>query len=1804
MSKTFNEFVAQRLFKHFTVSSTQTLPGERFLLVLDHEQTVFDVYQELKNIAKENGDYQVFSYEGYETYSIQIPGTRLVVAAKYNSVLTDDFLTTLRNANLGNAHYPILILAESTIDSISSGTRDLSSAGMPFNHAEIQDYINNAIKDYRSKPLEEAILKKGYEALNADRYTDKSALKEYEPLLIIFEHGTIKKKDYPKLGFFPFEDYPIEKKQINNEVNDNTKYFEVLQRMCSRFDYESIKNDFGKTVKKKIEQNLNDNEPWYNSLTYEMVKKGYDQAHQNSDKIPDIETDSIWFTALDGKQIDLSYQLHEVKKNKFNLYIYNPDQLETIVLNFETTRKASSFIQKPEKYPEPVADKKKVSWQLKADGCSFYSIKTGDGGKIELRICILNLPDHFLPTKDQSYDLKVVKTEKNCRIVASIDQPIFTLNEQGTVPLNVDFSNIKTTYSMTISNQLHLQFEESDLIERPVDPLYIEIGNVNIPFKIQGQSQTVKELDGKAVLLKKLIEKKSFTGSGINFYMGAEKFKVKSRTSFKDSLFLEQEFLDQKLIIAHFEDDLRNTLEKDSLEDLLDPEIKTAYLDILHCFQKDQTLPSLAYYSGKTLDTINRFLNLFKAILENIKDHNPLKEKENAALYMGSILDFSNNKVWFTPLSPLNLLYQVELQKNTCGALENRFAEMLSPQNLIPYIKAPIPSTDQSHSFAIVEQGHSPEWRYYSEKEITESLISRSYVKTIVKNKIIQYHDHFPFLFEDPSSLIMNINLISMGNCEEVFDGIIDYYAQNLKTDHDPDGYLQFCISIYKTRLLDETAFDRLMDSEKLEKYLEEHIQDKKVEIVELASILTSKLKIYNFEYGEAKKTTLRYAHLSFIEMKSNPMTGTQEINTMPTGMAIGGLISGVSSAMKADNVWYNSGFGMKYAPENDFTKKIARMNAAYSIAFTGSDFSPITCLNTQINAKQDVLLRNLYDSSNWVVFINPKVDLSFFKNPGVADDLMIIHYSDQLSPASGYDDITVTAKVKQYESRIREYLESSGAQSSQKCIEEIIQLFNAVNGDWLLRMNSENFTDNRSYFSKEKMSILSAVRLLLAYTGKTDVIWVPMSLEEILRVSGSVGLSQKDGRLSARNLGFENQQPKCDDILLVGFRSVSADEPLQVVFHPVEVKIGQNDSTTISKAKTQSKNTLEGLKRAIFPEEADTLAARLLQTFFLQQVLLAAEKIKAFQIYPDTNWDRLIQDWRRQLLNNDVVYAQDLNGSMGATTIISFKNDAGKGTLEQVKEDNLGIDLLTLPIQNGVKYLTEDYQTIRDELSAWKLLPLMQTAKYIDQEKINDITQLSAPEKPIILKPVSIDLENSENTVDTDDERGNEPEKPESEKQTELPENTGLSQEQDESQQSSIKPAVENTSVPADDENKIEHPAVPSSEQYMEILFGTSVATGKPVYWQPNNSEVVVNLNTGVIGTSGTGKTQFVKSLIAQLMLQKNRNFNNEDFGILIFDYKGDYNETKKDFYDLLKPTILKLEDLPVNPFSLEGAKTGQSRIPMHRARGFMDTISKAYNLGNVQQKNLKDSIITAFKSRGIDVQYSSTWNKLPPTLHDVYLAYQGNDEIKKGDSLDAALEELEDFGIFEANPAKAQALYNLVKGVVVVDLTTTDSNSIRSLVVAVMLDLFYQQMLAHGSSRINGKYRELTKFILVDEADNFMSQNFESLKKILKEGREFGVGMILSTQYLNHFDYGEDNYARYINTWIIHEFKGGKPAEMDLIFGTAKPDARQEKLEQISRLQKFHSIVKIGTGLPQVIRDYSFYLLLEEMEGKNEQF
>ncbi len=101
--------------------------------------------------------------------------------------------------------------------------------------------------------------------------------------------------------------------------------------------------------------------------------------------------------------------------------------------------------------------------------------------------------------------------------------------------------------------------------------------------------------------------------------------------------------------------------------------------------------------------------------------------------------------------------------------------------------------------------------------------------------------------------------------------------------------------------------------------------------------------------------------------------------------------------------------------------------------------------------------------------------------------------------------------------------------------------------------------------------------------------------------------------------------------------------------------------------------------------------------------------------------------------------------------------------------------------------------------------------------------------------------------------------------------------------------------------------------------------------------------------------------------------------------------------------------------------------------------------------------------------------------------------------------------------------------------------------MLVAILLNVFYEHMLTIPKRPFLGKDRNMRvvdSMLLVDEADNIMKYEFDVLRKLLLQGREFGVGVILASQYLSHFKAGATDYKEPLLTWFLHKVPNLKPA------------------------------------------------------------
>ena len=328
--------------------------------------------------------------------------------------------------------------------------------------------------------------------------------------------------------------------------------------------------------------------------------------------------------------------------------------------------------------------------------------------------------------------------------------------------------------------------------------------------------------------------------------------------------------------------------------------------------------------------------------------------------------------------------------------------------------------------------------------------------------------------------------------------------------------------------------------------------------------------------------------------------------------------------------------------------------------------------------------------------------------------------------------------------------------------------------------------------------------------------------------------------------------------------------------------------------------------------------------------------------------------------------------------------------------------------------------------------------------------------------------------------------------------------------------------STPASPAARRRRKAGSSAEELgLRFVVGESLRAGpaKPFHLHPGNTRLN-QLNIGIVGDLGTGKTQLIQVLIYRLSSSPELNRGHAP-KFLIFDYKRDY--TKPDFVDAVQARVVTPHRIPLNIFDLRAAGDHTPAARLGRVKFLNDVLQKIYGgIGPRQRNHLKTAVLQGYENAPGNT----------PTLVDVLRQY----EDVVGDRVDAPysiLSDLVDLEIFVDLATKAVHFNDFFTGVTVIDLASLGiGDRERNMLLVLLLNLYYEYMLNLEKRPYVGRdpqLRFIDSMLLVDEADNIMKYNFDVLRQILLQGREFGVGVLLASQYLSHFRTREIDYSNH---------------------------------------------------------------------------
>lgn len=1501
MSNQFYEFITQQLLQFFKHEIQQNRT-DRYYVYLPTKQDVKEMYDALSGLSvSETFTYKhPFGKENYVTNSLNFSTGKLVIASSLDTDI--DYLVTLRNEMSEQSgqwsNTSLMILTDNLNDSIRGGSIDLTSEGRPLHISKIIQHLDQQLASSDLSKSEQMIIADYLKRRNQQKQITNGSFLDFIDILGLLHKDTLDSDDYTSLQYFQDGDLSSlirerdEKnvgsaswkkinRQIENRLSENHELFEDVER------YFTLGN-----TREKLEERFDNGatklkEDTWQQADYTVLKEWEEKAKSNRD-IQFISEKMIAKT--DGSKLPTSHfwkrPQSETKSGQrtWHIIVFSTQEADTVQIHLPFDRFTSKQFLDNKSAKSTVSSGHSLITTIENNSTqvTFSRVRYKHEGQTSttylFNIAVVPLSPEFLNPYQSRYLIDT--TPKNQQAIRLI------LDGHHLVELGDGSGQIN---DVVVGSSEAIKIGHNDVITLPLNTLdegesrvrfSVMIDEVEVPLAIKDEMLKTTPLDGVSIWTRKRKDETSFLidSDYKTIHNGQRTYSTKSidRNFFK----MEQDWLDDHVRYAKQLSD--DTFESIPLE--LPSAVETSYDLFLNTVKSKGTIPSLMYYDDQVQSAAFDFINNYLSEIEKIKAQSLMTVQQRNLYRLGQMETIDG--LLLTPFSPLNIAYQWQVNSDLGSEdIDSNILKKLKASYTLPY-------AFNVHEMLLKPTDYSPlpEWHEYVIREKVSIGETNSYLAKVVEEKMTHFADHYDYLFSIQNSAPLCINVINVTNDEEILKGIISWFKNQISSKGVLENIKPLEVSLYLPNASGLSAFDTLNEIETAEQLKEEFGIDLSIDDFEIDDVLHVLQQSILYRKLDLEEPIL-YSHISFYKMGNESRIVTQPMRDLSNSMNLDGLFTTVSS-VQSDDTGYRVGFGTKGADINRslMTKFGSLYNELTANMKDGghSSYMKDVSLTMHIDVADKDELEKIYSASHWVTFIDPPVGLDFFKSS--SDNLIIVHYSDQYSSTNGYDAITVTDKSKQYFNVIEEFVNSQGVTSTQEQIEETIRAFNTFNGEWLLRA-----VQGRGYDKREKMSIVSAIKETLLLFNEENTIWVPISMEEVVRVTGNVKLSKRAGLFSGKTIG---RKGNCsDDLLMIGLEIDQTQ--LKVHLFPVEVKIGINDNSVISKGISQITELKARLNDHLL--DLTTFDAKFLRNYFVRLFINNAKKMQENEIWPSKDF-RLSAELIDRLMNDDFKIVDEKRAKFGNGVLVSFKKHS-----ESVRHSrSQGVVILELPEQHGYEALTQSLDSLESSKKEKSLAPTFKNEAFASPA---DST------------------EQQKSTDELEDRRN-------------LPEDEN---------HTVVEPDLK--IAPLTQPNlELVTPNVVSLEQ-VRLHLGSEL--NQDYYWEYGHPRLS-NRHLLIGGRSGQGKTYFVQSLLLQLVEQNQ--------SALVIDYSNSYTLSQLDetfvnrMGEKLTERIVYHESFPLNPFKrrekeISGRKEPEKIVEV--ARRVAAVFASVYRGLGDQQKN-----------------------------------------------------------------------------------------------------------------------------------------------------------------------------------------------------------------------------------------------------------
>ncbi|NJM34115.1 MAG: ATP-binding protein [Rhodomicrobium sp.] len=335
-----------------------------------------------------------------------------------------------------------------------------------------------------------------------------------------------------------------------------------------------------------------------------------------------------------------------------------------------------------------------------------------------------------------------------------------------------------------------------------------------------------------------------------------------------------------------------------------------------------------------------------------------------------------------------------------------------------------------------------------------------------------------------------------------------------------------------------------------------------------------------------------------------------------------------------------------------------------------------------------------------------------------------------------------------------------------------------------------------------------------------------------------------------------------------------------------------------------------------------------------------------------------------------------------------------------------------------------------------------------------------------------------------------------------------------------------------------------------------------QPVYWAPFETDTkLLNFGVLVTGDSGSGKTQTLRVIIDGVT--------SIGAPVCIFDFKNDYADQQFTAEQGLRVHDVRRHGIPFNPLFPSAADDGMAQ-PIEHIFTITGVLKRVFGLGDRQAALLRDAMKTAFEAHGVDPQRWAPVDTIrAPSFDDVVAILEQQKESRNATAISLLdrVSPLFELGLFPKSHELEVPFETMLNERLVLSLFELPTDEIKGALAELIV------IRLHGYLVRGDQPRRLTRLLVLDEAWRVASS--KHLENLAREGRAFGVGIAIGTQYPGDLP---PDLAGSLATRIFlkNQQPDHKKAVVRAVTGSASGVQAQEVHEFLERQEMFQGLIQ----------------------------